>query len=123
MRYGLIWQFNISNKQTKKAHTANHTHPTPESDAQLCAGCYYSLVCISIWGGGEIDLHDHLELRLVTAVFEGSVVVMATEHIGFVVREAWAVKAEVVAPLVVGVGFTHPVMSWEGCSSERKYSV
>lgn len=77
---------------------------------------FYSLVCITVWGGGEVDLHDHLEFGLVAAVFEGGVVVVAAEHVGLVVWEARTVKAEVVTPLVVGVGFTHSVMSWEGCS-------
>lgn len=40
---------------------------------------------------------------------------MTAEHVGLVVREAWAVKAKVVTALVVGVGFTHPVMSRENC--------
>lgn len=46
---------------------------------------YYSLVCITIRGGGEVDLHDQLELSLVAAVLEGGVVVVAAEHIGLVV--------------------------------------
>lgn len=47
---------------------------------------------------------------------------MTAEHVGLVVREAWAVKAKVVTALVVGVGFTHPVMSRENCrfGSEKK---
>lgn len=49
------------------------------------AAYYHSLVCISIRGGGEVDLHDHLELSLVAAVFEGGVVVVTAEHVGFVV--------------------------------------
>lgn len=58
-------------------------------------------MCISIWGGGEVELHDHLELGFVAAIFECSVVVVAAEHVGLVVREAWAMKAKVVTPLVV----------------------
>ena len=78
------------------------------------------LVCITVCGGGEVYLHDHLELGLVAAVFEGGVVVVAAEHVGLVVVcEARAVKAEVVTPLTVGVGFTHSVMSREGCRLGR----
>lgn len=48
--------------------------------------CYYhSLVCITVRGGGEVDLHDHLELSLVAAVLEDGVVVVAAEHIRLVV--------------------------------------
>jgi len=77
---------------------------------------FHSLVCITVWGGGEVDLHDHLELCVVAAVLEGGVVVVTAKHVGLVVCEAWAVKAEVVTPFVVRVGFAHSVMSWEGCS-------
>lgn len=42
-------------------------------------------MCITIRGGGEVDLHDQLELSLVAAVLEGGVVVVAAEHIGLVV--------------------------------------
>lgn len=44
-----------------------------------------SLVCVSIRRDRQVQLHDHLELRLVAAVFERRIVVMATEHVGLVV--------------------------------------
>lgn len=44
-----------------------------------------SLVCVSIRRGRQVQLHDHLKLRLVAAVFERRIVVMATEHVGLVV--------------------------------------
>lgn len=40
---------------------------------------------------------------------------VAAEHVGLVVCEARAVEAEVVSPSAVRVGFTHSVMSGEGC--------
>ena len=42
-------------------------------------------MCITVRGGGEVDLHDHLKLGLVAAVLEGGVVVVAAEHVGLVV--------------------------------------
>lgn len=76
-----------------------------------CAVLLHSLVCVSIRGGGDVELHDCLKLRLVAAVLERCVVMVTAEHVGLVVREARAVKAKVVAPLVVGVGLAHSVMS------------
>lgn len=73
---------------------------------------YYDLlVRIAIGGGREVDLHEHLELGVVAAVLEGRVVVVAAEHVRLVVRQSGAVEAKVVAPLVVGVGLAHPVVS------------
>jgi len=72
-------------------------------------------VRVAVGGGGEVELHDGLELGLVAAVLEGRVVVVAAVHVGLVVREARAVEAEVVAPLVVGVGLAHAVVRREGC--------
>lgn len=74
-----------------------------------------SLVSVSIWSGGEVDLHDRLELGLVAAVFESGVVVVTAEHVGLVVGETRAMKAKVVAALLVRVGLAHPVMGWQGC--------
>lgn len=70
-----------------------------------------SLVCVTVWGGGEVDLHDGLELCVVAAVLEIGVVVMTAEHVGLVVGEAWAVESKVVSAFVVRVRFTHSVMS------------
>lgn len=74
------------------------------------------LVCVTVWGGGEVDLHDHLKLGVVAAVLEGRVVVVTAEHVGLVVWEARAVESKVVPPFMVEVGFAHPVMSRESCS-------
>ena len=70
---------------------------------------------VAVSGGGEVDLHDGLELGLVAAVLEGGVVVVAAEHVRLVVREARTVEAKVVAPLEVGVGFAHAVVGRESC--------
>jgi hypothetical protein len=72
---------------------------------------YDSLVFEAVCGGSQVDLHDRLELSLVAAVLEGSVVVVTAEHVGLVVRKARAVETKVIAPLVVGVWFTHSEMS------------
>lgn len=77
-------------------------------------------MCVSVGGVGEVDLHDHLELGLIAAVLEGGVVVVAAEHVGLVVREPRAVETEVIAPLVVAVGFTHAEMCRESCSGEQE---
>lgn len=70
---------------------------------------------VSVRRGRQVELHDHLELGLVAAVLEGRVVVVAAEHVGLVVGEARAVEAKVVAPLVVGVGLAHAVVSRQSC--------
>lgn len=72
---------------------------------------YDSLVFEAVCGGSHIDLHDRLELSLVAAVLEGCVVVVTAEHVGLVVRETRAVETKVVAPLVVGIWFTHSEIS------------
>lgn len=61
----------------------------------------------TIRGGGEVELHDDLELCLVAAVLEGCVIVVTAEHVGLVVRESRAMKAEMIAPFVVRVGFAN----------------
>lgn len=76
-----------------------------------------SLVSVSIWGGGEVELHHRLELGLVAAVFESGVVVVTAEHVGLVVWQARAMKAKVVPALLVRVGLAHPVMGWQSCKS------
>lgn len=75
---------------------------------------------VAVGGGGEVDLHDGLELGLVAAVLEGRVVVVAAEHVRLVVGEARAVEAKVVAPLVVGVGLAHAVVGREGCVARER---
>lgn len=77
---------------------------------------FYSLVSITIRGGGEIDLHDGLELCVVAAVLEVRVVVVTAEHVGLIVRKTRAMKSKVVSAFVVSVWFTHSEMSGEGCS-------
>lgn len=67
-----------------------------------------SLVGEAVRAGGEVELHDGLKFGLVAAVLEGGVVMVTAEHVGLVVREAWTVEAEVIAPLVVRVGLTNP---------------
>lgn len=61
----------------------------------------------TVRGGGEVELHDALELGLVAAVLESCVVVVTAEHIRLVVREARAVEAEVISPFVVRVGLAN----------------
>lgn len=80
---------------------------------------FNSLVSVSIWGGGEVELHDCLELGLVAAVFESGVVVVTAEHVGLVVWEAWAMETKVVPALLVRIGFAHPVMGWQGCKKSE----
>ena len=72
---------------------------------------------VAVSGGGEVDLHDGLELGLVAAVLECGIVVVAAEHVRLVVREAGTVEAEVVAALEVRVGFTHAVVGRESCGN------
>lgn len=68
-------------------------------------------MCVTIWGGGEVDLHDGLELCVVAAVLEVGVVVVTAEHVGLVVGEARAVESKVVSAFMVSVRFTHSVVS------------
>lgn len=76
-------------------------------------------MCETIRGVGEVGLHDALELGLVAAVLEGGVVVVTAEHVGLVVRESRAVKAEVIAPFVVRVGFANSEVCRKSCSKKE----
>lgn len=79
-----------------------------------------SLVCKSVSTGGEVYLHDALELCFVAAVLEGRVVMVTAEHVGLVVRETGAVEPKVIAPLVVGVRLAHSEMCRQSCTHTEK---
>lgn len=74
----------------------------------------------TIGGGGEVELHDTLELGFVAAVLKGCVVVVTAEHVGLVVRKSRTVKAEMIAPFVVRVGFTDSKVCRKSCSKKKE---
>lgn len=75
---------------------------------------------VALGAGREVCLHDRLELRLVAAVFEDSVVMVTAEDEGFVVREPGAVEAKVVAAFVVCVRLTDPEMCGQDWNTETQ---
>lgn len=118
--------WNINNGRQINAHysgkkklkkTSQHWEPS----VKLCCLFHYifsplpihSLVCVTVWGCCQVDLHDVLELRIIAAVLESRVVMVTAEHVGLVVGEARAMEAEVVPPLMVSVWLAHPKMCWK----------
>ena len=77
------------------------------------------VVHVALGAGREVCLHDRLELRLVAAVFEDSVVMVTAEDEGFVVREPGAVEAKVVAAFVIRVRLTDPEMCGQDCRKQQ----
>lgn len=75
---------------------------------------------VALGAGREVCLHDRLELRLVAAVFEDSVVMVTAEDEGFVVREPGAVEAKVVAAFVIRVRLTDPEMCGQDWNTETQ---
>lgn len=84
---------------------------------------FYLLVSETIRGGGEVELHDALELGLIAAVLKGCVVVVTAEHVGLVVRKSRTVKAEMIASFVVRVRFTDSEVCRKSCSKKENIKI
>lgn len=65
--------------------------------------------------GGGVGLRHGPELRVVAAVLEHGAVVVATQGERLVIRQPWAVEAEVVTAALVRVGLAHAEMGGQGC--------